>query len=375
MKKTQSKPDGNKLKNSVISMLKNLYQPLLAIVAGLLIGAVFILITGENVIEVYITMFKGGFGNTYFLLATLTRSIPIILCGLGAGFAWRAGYINIGGEGQMIVGGFMTAVAALYLPVSGPLGTIVIIMVGILSGGLYAVLAAWLDDRFGVLLLISTLMLNYIANHITHYFVAYPLKDNSVDGIAAKTAQIDKTLWLTRLNWAKGTTFHTGFFIAILVAVLVVFITRKTIFGYESKMSGLNSNFARYGGVKRRKVMYLTMLGSGALCALGGALEVVGLKHLYMQDMLKSPSYAWTGLMAALISNLNPVGTVITSIFLAGLQTGGTGLERNSNVPLEITAVIQAVITLLVSAKLLARFMNARKQKKEAKKVEGGAEG
>ncbi|MFV0353031.1 MAG: ABC transporter permease, partial [Oscillospiraceae bacterium] len=278
------------------AVLKSLAQPLLAILAGLVIGGIIIAVTGENPFSVYKTMFTGGFGTVYYFLGTLTRSVPIILCGLGAAFAWRAGYINIGGEGQMIVGGFTSAVVALYLPFGGVLGILVVICAGMLAGGLYAWLAAWLQERFGVLLLISTLMFNYIAHYITYYFVAYPLKDNSVDGIVAKTAVLDQSFWLPRLNWAKGTTFNLGFFIALAVMLVVLFITRKTTFGYESRMGGLNPNFARYGGVKSKKVMYLTMLGSGMLCALGGTTEVLGVKHLYMHEMLKSPSYAWTGL-------------------------------------------------------------------------------
>lgn len=356
----------NNVKPMLQSVLNKIWQPILAIIAGLLIGAVIILIIGENPVQVYQVMLKGGFGNLYYFLATLTRSVPIIMCGVGAAFAWRAGYINIGGEGQMIVGGFMATVTALYIPVRGPFGILIVMLAGMLFGGLYAFLASWLDERFGVILLISTLMFNYIAHYITYYFVAYPLKDNSVDGIVPKTVQIDKALWLPRLNWVKGTTFNMSFFVVLLVVAAVIFITGKTIFGYESKMGGLNANFARYGGVKRKKVMYLTMLGSGALCGLGGTLEVLGLKHLYMHEMLKSPSYAWTGLMAALIANLDPVGTVICSIFLAGLQTGGTALERNTSVPLEITTIIQSVITLLVSAKLLARVLAAKKRKSAA---------
>lgn len=351
--------------------VKKLWQPLLAIIVGLLIGALVIMVVGENPIAVYAVMCKGGFGTLYYFLATLTRSVPIIMCGVGAAFAWRAGYINIGGEGQLIVGGFMATATALCLPVKGPLGVVIVIFSGMLFGGLYAFLASWLDKRFGVVLLISTLMFNYIAHYITFYFVAYPLKDNTVDGIVPKTVQLDKSLWLPRINWVTGTTFHAGFFIALFAVAAVIFITRKTIFGYESKMGGLNPNFARYGGVKQKKVMYLTMLGSGALCGLGGTLEVLGLKHLYMHEMLKSPSYAWTGLMAALIADLNPAGTVICSIFLAGLQTGGSALERNTSVPLEITTIIQAVITLLVSAKLLTRVVQSRK-KKIAVRAEGG---
>ncbi len=358
-------------------------QPLLSILAGLFIGAVIIGIqTGSisKIFEVYKVMFTGGFGipvqngarNPYYLLATLTRAVPIILCGLGAAFAWRAGYINIGGEGQLVVGGFMTAVAAIYLPFGSIVGIILAIAIGMVCGGLYAWIAAWLDDKFGVFVLITTLMLNYVANNMTAYFVAFPLKDNTGDGIVPKTHMIDSSLRLMRLNWVKGSTFNIGFFIMLVAAAVVMFVSFKTTFGYESRMSGLNKDFAEFGGVKRRKVMYITMVASGALCGLGGALEVLGVKYLYMDNMLKSPSYAWTGLMAALISNLNPVGTLLCSIFLAGLQTGGAAIERQSSIPLEITTIIQAVITLFVSAKLLVGYLKRRTVKK-SQTVKGGS--
>lgn len=355
------------------SSISELGQPLFAIAAGMLIGAIIILAMGESIFEIYGAMFQGGFGTSFYFLATLTRAIPIILCGLGAAFAWRAGYINIGGEGQLIFGGFVTAVSALYLPFRGVIGAVIAIALGMLAGGLYALLAAWLDDRFGVILVISTLMFNYIANYITYYFVSFPLKDNTGDGLVAKTLTIDKSMWIPRLGIVKGSTFHYGFFLAILVMVIILFIIKKTTFGYESRMGGLNKCFAEYGGVKRTKVMFITMFCSGAICAFGGSIEVLGLKHVYMHDMLRSPSYAWTGLMAALIANLNPIGTVICAIFLAGIQTGGAAIERSTNVPLEITMVIQAVITLLVSAKLLNHAIKVRKVKL-TQSAEGGAQ-
>lgn len=368
--------------NPVIPFLRDsaagLAQPLLAVVFGLLVGAVVIALTGENIFVVYKAMFHGGFGTPFYFLATLTRATPIIFCALGASMAWRAGYYNIGGEGQLIVGGFCTAVSALYLPISGVLGLLVALFIGTVCGGLYALLAAWLNNKFNVVLVICTLMFNYIANYLAFYFVSFPLKDVTGDGLVAKTLQIDPSMWIPRLGWVKGSPFHYGFFIAVAVAALVLFITKKTVFGYESRMSGLNRNFAEYGGVKRTRTMYITMFLSGMLCAMGGAVEVLGLKHVYMHDMLTSPSYAWTGLMAALISGLNPIGIVVCSIFLAGIQTGGAALERTTNVPLQLTMVIQAVITLFVSAKIMVRVYQKRKaaeikQITDKENAQGGA--
>lgn len=135
-------------------------------------------------------------------------------------------------------------------------------------------------------------------------------------------------------------------------------------------MSGLNPFFAIYGGVKRAKVMFLTMFLSGAVGALAGGVEVLGLKYRYIDNMLASGNYAWTGLQAALIANLNPVGMFFTSIFLAGLQQGGAALQRKVDLPLEISTIIQCSITLFVSVKFTWNLIKKKKMQKAL--AEGG---
>ena len=337
--------------------------PIIAVLAGLLVGAIVLLAIGQDAAAIFGKMLNGGFGSWYYFMATLTRSVPIILCGLAAIVSWRAGFYNIGGEGQLVVGGFVATLSAIALPVHGLGGIIASMLAAMLAAGAYALFAAWLRSRFGAVLVITTLMFNYIANFITYYFVAFPLKDNSGDGIVARTVLIDKSLWLPRL--VKGSTFNLSFPIVIAVAFIVLFVIQRTAFGYESRMGGLNPRFAVYGGVRLDRVMLSTMFLSGALAGLGGALEVLGLRHYYMHSMLSSPSYAWTGLMAALISNLNPIGTVLTSIFLAGIQTGGGAVERATEVPLEITMVIQAAMTIMVSSNLLGNWISGKRGKKK----------
>lgn len=341
------------------NLARSMLVPIIAVFAGLLVGAVVLLAIGEDAASIFGKMLKGGFGSAYYFMATLTRSVPIILCGLAAIVSWRAGFYNIGGEGQLVVGGFVATLSALFLPLQGIAGIVASMLAAMLAAGAYALFAAWLRSRFGAVLVITTLMFNYIANFITFYFVAFPLKDNSGDGIVARTVLIDKSLWLPRL--VKGSTFNLSFPITIAVALLVLFVIRRTSFGYESRMGGLNPRFAVFGGVRLGRVMLATMFLSGALAGFGGALEVLGLRRYYMHAMLSSPGYAWTGLMAALISNLNPVGTVITSIFLAGIQTGGGAVERATDVPLEITMVIQASMTIMVSSNLLGNWISGKR--------------
>lgn len=362
------KPD--EMKALAARVWRALRQPLVATVFGLLVGAAVILACGHNPAAVYIEMFNKSFFTPYYLFSTLTRATPIIICAMATGMAWRAGYINIGVEGQMVTGTFAATVAALYIPGPPIVVGLLAWLAGMAAGALYALLPAVLNWKFQVSMVITTLMLNYVANNIASYFVTYPLKDTSGDGLALQTAEIAQGLRLPRLS--STSTFNAGFLIAAAVVLFMIFVTKKTVFGYESKMGGFNPSFARYGGTKQVKVMVVTMALSGAIASLAGTAEVFGLKYRYADNMLSSTNYAWTGLMAALIADLDPVGMFFVSIFLSGLQIGGSAIQRSLGIPLEIATIIQCCITLFVSVKLAFRFTRRKKAAGEAAK--GGAQ-
>ena len=361
--------EGDKL----VELWDALKQIILATIFGLLVGAILILISKENPIQVYGQLFEKSFFKPYYLMQTLTRATPIIICGIAISASWRAGYINLGVEGQMIFGSFAATVCALYFPGPPFLVMIVSILAGMIAGAFYAMIAAVLNIRYGASIIIPTLMMNYIANYITAYFVNFPLKDKLGDGLASQTATIDEGIRFSKLG--SQINLNTGFIIAILIVIGFVFLTKKTIFGYESKMTGLNPNFAQYGGVKQKNVMLKTMALSGAIAAMAGITEIYGVKFRFAEAMFSSTSYAWTGLMAALISSLNPIGIFFVSIFLSGLQVGGQSIQRSSNVPLQMSTVIQSCITLFVSAKITINFARSRKTLKmevEDKDKKGG---
>jgi len=350
----------NKIKESLLKLWNVLWRPLIAIILGLIVGAVVILIVGYNPISIYATMFQKSFFTVYYLLQSLTRSVPIIVCSLSVIAAWRAGYINLGAEGQMILGGFAATVVAVYMP--GPVFLVMIaaILSGMVAGAAYALFAAFIYDKFNVSIVISTLMMNYIANYITTYFITFPLRDPS-NSIAIQTREIPVAMHLPRIISNKP--FNIGFFIALGLVFLMMFIVSSTKFGYESKMTGLNPVFAQYGGVKKSKVMYSTMALSGAIAACAGMLEIFGVKFRFSEGMFTSTSYAWTGLMAGLISALHPVGAFFSSIFLAGMQVGGQSIQLSTGIPVQVATLIQSTIMLFVSVHLFANFKKRRKKK------------
>lgn len=353
--------------NNRKELISSLIQTFMAIIFGLIMGAIVIMISKSDPIPIYKQMFSKSFLSSYYFLQTLTRATPIIICAIATAFSWRAGYINIGVEGQMIVGGFVSTVIGLYVP--GPPFFVMILGIigGIIAGGLYGLIAGILKAKFNVNLVICTLMMNYIANNVASYFVTFPLKATSGDGFSIQTEEIREGMRFIRLL-SKG-TFNIAFFIAVFSVLFLLFIEKKTVFGYESKMTGLNLNFAKYGGIKEIKLMLFTIFLSGAVAGLAGISEIYGVKYRYIDNMFVSTSYAWTGLMAALIANLHPVGIFFSSIFLSGLQVGGQAIQRSNDVPLQMSNVIQSSITLFVSIKFGYKFFKNKKNKR-IKKLE-----
>ena len=208
-------------------------------------------------------------------------------------------------------------------------------------------------------LLITTLLLNYIAVYLASYFVSFPLKDTSGSAAINQTNMVDRAVWLPKLF--KGMSVHAGFIIAAAAAVVLFLFLRHTIAGYHLRMHGSNPLFAIYGGVRRGWLMMAAMLASGGFAGLAGAVEVLGTQYRYIDNALTAPGYAWSGIMAALLAGSHPLGTAAAAILLAALQTGGMGVERNTEVPLEIASVIQAAIILFISARFTYAFFKRRK--------------
>ena len=351
------------LKRALTNALDTLCQPVVAVLISLLLGAVIIKLADENVLSTYAIMLNGAFGNMFYLSATLSRATPIIMGGLAVCIAWRSGYEAMGGEGQMILGALCAALVAYYLPAPGLVRILCAILAALVVGGLYSILSAWLYDKFSVTFLISTLMLNYIANNVASYLTNYVVKDpSSLDLNSVQTGKIAAEAQLGKL--LSGFNLHWGFVLSLVFVALIYILLTRTSFGYKAKMGGLNPRFALYGGVNSRRMLYIVLLLSGFMAGLGGAFEVLGSKYRYIDQMIFSTAYAWSGMVAALLANFNPVGTAFASILLAGLATGGSAMQRGTNIPVEAVNMIEGIITLLMSVKLL-RLLSLRARGKK----------
>ena len=324
--------------------------PIVAIALALLIGAVAVIAAGDSPVTAYVELFRGAVGTPGNLAATISRSVPIIVTGIGMGLAFRAGIFNIGGEGQMIFGALAAAVTGNALSaLPWPLLILAVVAAGCVAGGLWAMLAGWWQVRFLVPLLITTLLLNYVANLLAAYLVTYPLRDVGAGGLA-ETVKIPESIQLPYLF--DDTRLHVGLLVIVVLPLVVFWLQRRTVLGYAMRMSGFNPRVAEYGGINMGRTVLITTFLSGAICGLAGVIQVLGVNFRYVDGTITTAGYAWSGFTASLLALGNPIYTVFGGLFLGALEVGAAGMERRTDVPLQLVDVVQASIILMIAIRV-----------------------
>ena len=314
----------------------------LAILIGLTVSALLILVSGENPLAAYRAILIGALAPAN-LPDTLNWAVPLVGMTLVAALPLRGGLVNLGGDGQLVIGGLVAALAPLYLPAPGPIAAAVAIIAAMLASGLYASLAAWGETRLGVPMLISSLLLSYPAVGLTSYVVGFPLRDTTTG--LAQTVMIPSAARLVRILGP----LNIGLILMAAIATMVVFYDRRTVGGYELRMRELNTRFAGYGGVRLASQTVRVMFASGAIAGLVGAIIVLGSQFRFQDGALTSPSYTWSGLMAALLAAGEPLGAIAAAVFFAALQTGGFAMQRETSIPRVLIMVLQAIIILFLA--------------------------
>jgi len=331
---------------NILAPIKNILVIMFAILLAIGLGGMVILSTGANPFAVYQEIIAGAiFGRG--LSETLNRAIPLAGMALALALALRSGLVNLGGDGQMLLGGLAACIVALYLPAAGSIKIILAIVAAIFAGGLYASLAAFLQVRLAIPFLISSLLLSYIARGLTSYLVRYPLRDPSTG--LPETYRIAPQARLP--NSVFDLPISSSLVIMIVVALIIIIIDKYHIKGFEWRISGQNANFAQYCGINLSRQTYHVAFLSGALAGLVGALIILGQQYRFTDGALLAPNYTWSGLMAAILGLANPVATLFTSIFFSGLQVGGFSMERILGLPATLSWILQALVILCLAAR------------------------
>jgi ABC-type uncharacterized transport system permease subunit len=328
----------------------------------MLVGAVLLLLLGENPIEAYGAMFRGAFGNVSGITQTLTKMTPLLLVALGICIAFRGGMINIGGEGQIIVGALAATAFSLAFP-TWPRWVLLplTLLMGALAGAVWGGIAGVLKARLNVNEILTTVMLNVIALQLMNFLLRGPMLDP--EQIAAGTnipqsAALPVQVWLTRL--VPRTLLHAGIIYAIILAILVYFLLWRTTIGYRIRAVGLNPAAARYAGIPVRTYMTLSMTLSGLFAGLAGAVEVTGVHHRMIEGL--SGGYGFSGIVAALFGKLHPLGAIPASFFFGGMLVGADKMQRTMQVPSALIIALQGLIVLfVVSSDIYVRRRSRRR--------------
>lgn len=340
--------------------------PVLATLAALGVGAVMLLILGENPIEAYSALIEGAFGSTNALADTIVKATPLLLVALGICIAFRGGVINIGGEGQLVVGALCGTVVGLSFPDSpGWLIIIASLTAGFLGGAVWGGIPGLLKAYFNVNEILSTIMMNQIAVQGMNYLLREPLIDPVQLEAASRipqTARLARAFDLPRL---VPTRLHLGALIAVLAAFLVFIFLWRTTTGYRIRAVGLNQDASRYGGIPVKRYIVLSLLLSGAFAGLAGAIQVFGVHHRMFTDgsaMGFTGGAGFNGIVVALFGNLHPIGAIPASFFFGALLVGANKLQRVVQVPAALITALNGLVVVFVVSTEIWRRRRARQR-------------
>lgn len=326
--------------------------PVVALTTALFLLVLGLSLSGFNAIEALQAMGRASFGSPYaFFSQTLLRATPLILVGLGVAFAFRSGAFNIGAEGQFYAGAVAGAWAGIHaggLPAM--LAMCWVLGAGCVGGLLWASVPAWLRARFGVLEVITTLLLNFIAEAMVSWMVTGPMQE-----VRRAYPQSEPIAASAHLPLLTG-RLHLGFIFALALALLLWWVFARTRFGFELRAAGAGPKAAETVAkipVTRRLVQAL--LVSGAIAGLAGAIEVSGVSYMLFQNL--SPGYGFTAIAVALLARLDPRAVVLSGILFGALEAGAAGMQRDAGVPSVVVYVVEAIviITILLATRRQAR--------------------
>ena len=317
----------------------------LALAVG--IGAVILALTGHEPVSVYRLMIEEAFGGERRIAATLTEATPLLLTGLAAAIAFRAGVFNVGAEGCFYLGGIVAAVAG-YSLTDWPRALLVPLALAGASivGGAWLIapglLRAWLDvDE-----VVTTLMLNFIAIDLTSWLVNGPLlargSANSATPLIGPAAELPRLM--------PPTTLHLGFLISLALVIAYGVWSSFAVGGFRTRLVGLNPRFSRAVGIEPPRVFLGVMIASGVVGGLAGGIHTLGLVHRFVAGF--SPGYGFTGVAIALIARNSAFGVAIAAILFGALSSAGANIQLFSNVPIEIVEILQGAVMIFAVAEL-----------------------
>ncbi|MBV2145007.1 ABC transporter permease [Falsochrobactrum sp. TDYN1] len=320
--------------------------PVIAVLAAFILAGLLIASAGAPVFESFRQIAIGAFGNRLSISETLTRATPLMLTGLAAAVAFRSRLWNIGAEGQLYMGALAVAAVGMQLQLPAPLLIPVLLIAGAVAGMIFLLIPLGLRLRFGVDEVVTTLLLNFVAVLLVSMMIEGPMKDPLAFGWPQSEPVPDAAV-LPKIM--SGMRLHIGLLIAIALAVILAYVQKYTVFGLETKAAGLNPQAARFAGIPLGRTLVKVACISGGLAGLAGAVQVMGVKGYVTTDL--SPGFGYSGIIVAMLANLNPIGAIFSALFAAAMFVGADGMSRAIGIPSFIADVTVALslLTMLVA--------------------------
>ncbi|MFP4330878.1 MAG: ABC transporter permease [Alkalispirochaetaceae bacterium] len=323
--------------------------PAAGVVVALTVSALFLLFLQTNPLTAYGAMMRGAVGSTFGLTQVLVKATPLLLVGLGICIAFRSSCINIGGRGQMIAGALAGTWFALAAD-SWPGGLLVpaVIIVSFIGGAVWGFVPGILKARFNVNEILTTIMMNSIALQLMNLLLQGALMDPAgieAGTFLAQSARLPEAARLQRLM--PRTLLHSGLFLSLAMAAVVYIFLWRTTVGYRIRATGLNPHASRYSGITVPVYQALALTLAGGLAGMAGAVEVMGVHYRLIEGF--TSGYGFTGIVAALLGWLHPIGLIPASLFFGGLLVGADTMQRAVQIPSALVNAILGLVVLFVS--------------------------
>lgn len=332
-----------------------------AIVIALLITLVVLFATSEEPLLAFTKLISAPLTNMRYFGNVLELMVPLAFAGISASLLFRSGLFNMGGEGIFYISGIVATVLASRSLGNSFAHSMIVILGASIFGGLIACISGFFKAKYGADELVTSLMLNTILYGIGFYILKTYLKDMAVTGVASEafkdTARLDVLIPKTRVT--------TGFILLIIVTLVIWFIYKKTKLGYMIKMTGINKEFAKYSGMSFFALTMIVHFMSGFIAGMGSSVHLMSMYERFTWSAL--PGYGFDGCLVAMLGKNHPIGAFVAAFGLSYLRTGSDIMARSIDVPVEMIAIVEMSLVLLITADFLV------KRFKRKKAVEGGS--
>jgi simple sugar transport system permease protein len=319
--------------------------PLGSVLVALLIGAILVALEGEDPVAVYAQVLRGVFVERDGIRNTFVAATPLIFMGVGLSLAYRAKAFTIGAEGQYVIG----ATAAMAFATAGgvrdaPAFVIIVggLVIAALAGAIWSAICALLNARFGASVVITSLLLNYVAAAVLAWAVRVGIRDPK--GFVPQSRQIGKGE-LPIVPWLD---VHMGFVLAVALVAVVAVVMTRTRFGFRVDVLGHNPHALAAQETPPARMLLLVLAASGALAGLAGFVETAGVNGRLQPTT--SAGLGFTAIIVAMLGRLRPIGALVAALGLSAMQIGFETAERGYQLPSSLVGVLQALVVLLVVA-------------------------